>query len=99
MRVKLGCKMRCSKCGGFFKEDGSDCIVAWSENYGKDDRNINRPMVLLHAQWTTQKCDNDHVKYNSWQSYSHLERKVRTKWTGMSKKELREISRNTPETK
>ena len=50
MRVKIGCQMRCSKCGDFFMEDGSDCIVVWSESYGKDDRNINRPMMLLEKK-------------------------------------------------
>ena len=96
MKVKIGCQMRCSKCGDFFKEDGSDCIVAWSENYSKKDRNINRPMVLLHAIWS-KGCDNDNNKYPSWANYSHLERKVRTKWTGMSKQGLRKLCRETPE--
>ena len=99
MRVKIGCQMRCSKCGDFFMEDGSDCIVVWSESYGKDDRNINRPMMLLHASWS-KGCDNmDKEKYPYWQNFSHLERKVRTKWTGMPKKELRKLCRETPEVK
>ena len=92
MDVKLGCNFRCSKCGDFFREDGKDCIVAWSENYGKQDLKINRPMVLLHASWSKEGCD-DKSKYPCFANYSHLERKIRTKWTGLSKKELIKINR------
>ena len=98
MKAKLGCNFRCSKCGDFFREDGKDCIIAWSENYGKQDPQVNRPMVLVHASWSKKGCD-DETKYPLWQHYSHMERKVRTKWNGMQKKELIKLSRNIKEEK
>tara|TARA_R100000306_G_C4299746_1_gene104477 strand:+ start:316 stop:600 length:285 start_codon:yes stop_codon:yes gene_type:complete len=92
VKRKLGCKFRCTKCGEFFKEDGSDCIVAWNEDWGgglESLHNANLPMVLLHIG----KCD-DKNKYPCFANYHHLERKVRTKWTGLTKKELKELKRN-----
>ena len=85
MKRKMGCRFRCTECGEFFREDGRDCIVAWNEDWGGGEEsvfNTNLPMVLLHLG----KCD-DKEKYPLFQNYSHLERKVRTKWTGLTKKE------------
>ena len=91
MKRKMGCRFRCTECGEFFREDGRDCIVAWNEDWGGGEEsvfNTNLPMVLLHLG----KCD-DKEKYPLFQNYSHLERKVRTKWTGLTKKELRTLKR------
>ena len=91
MTAKQGCRMKCSKCGDWFRDDGKDCIVAWNESWCGDK--VKRPMVLLHASWTHQGCD-DEIKYPLWENYSHVERKVITKWSGTSKKESIKLSRN-----
>ena len=96
MKVKQGCRMKCSKCGEWFRDDGKDCIIAWNESWCGDG--VKRPMALLHTSWSKKGCD-DETKYPLWQHFSHMERKVRTKWNGMQKKELIKLSRNIKEEK